>query len=509
MIDGRQVGVFAFRHALLRDYCYRAISPQLRAVLHARAASALVGQTIGGLARGVAGQVVWHHEMAGDLAAALAAGKAAVDLAERALALREAILFADTCRRLLDASDPHRRRVAEHVQLLLRLSALVALVEGHAAPRAMAICNELERLGAGLEDPALRFKVALRLRVLYSFAGATRRALRAARQQVAIAAVRGEPADQIEALRNEGVASFQLGRFAQAETVLERAVEIVERAIARGVIDPARPPFQVSLLFGVRAMNHVVLGRSIDAAAGMQRATSNVQTQSDIFSQTLFLLVRANVFQHLRQLPETREVARDLSGLARRSGMPRVQSIAGYFEGWVQAETGSLDDGIAAMRDAIARYPAEADHHLFPTWFAHLAQAQLRAGQPDDAAQSISIAERTMRETGQLTWAADIYRVRARVQAALSGSAAVVEASFNQSLAVARRQGAPMLVLRALVDKLIWLDEAGRDSDEARAAASRFLERLRPLGESAEIRAAESALGVARSGPTLPQRIAD
>ena len=176
------------------------------------------------------------------------------------------------------------------------------------------------------------------------------------------------------------------------------------------------------------------------------------------------------------------------------------------FRGWSQALRGDGAAGLAALREGLSRQSEIGTNEDGPVYVCMLADALIAAGQPEAAAAALRDARRDFDAGGLKVWLPEVFRMEgeALLAAAADPAAAsgAVDALFAASTALARGQGAAMLVLRTAVsaacldlklDRLegtaLRLHAALRRLPEREGAdvltAERVLARLPPLGPGA------------------------
>jgi predicted ATPase len=123
---------------------------------------------------------------------------------------------------------------------------------------------------------------------------------------------------------------------------------------------------------------------------------------------------------------------------------------------------GQAPEGSQLLIDGLAESRAIGCNLVLPFYLATLGEIYGLAGQPDEGlkalAEAVGLFERT-----QERWAeADTYRLRGTLLLAKHDQAAA-EASFNEALAVARRQKAKLWELRAATSLArLWRDQGKR-----------------------------------------------
>ena len=131
--------------------------------------------------------------------------------------------------------------------------------------------------------------------------------------------------------------------------------------------------------------------------------------------------------------------------------------------GWAMAEQGQPDAGIELIHRGMDDWAAAGAILTRPYSLALLAQAETRRRRVDEAIRVIDEALETARRTGERWYEAELHRLRAvlLVERADGGSAEAEDA-LRRALALARRQGARALELRAAVSLTELLNRADR-----------------------------------------------
>jgi predicted ATPase len=99
-----------------------------------------------------------------------------------------------------------------------------------------------------------------------------------------------------------------------------------------------------------------------------------------------------------------------------------------------------------------------------------LAEAQARAGQPEEGLDTLDEALALVEQTDERHWEAELYRVQGELllmEGDDASASAAAEASFHRAIEVARRQSAKSWELRATTSLARLWQEQGR-IDEAR-----------------------------------------
>jgi predicted ATPase len=231
------------------------------------------------------------------------------------------------------------------------------------------------------------------------------------------------------------------------------------------------------------------LGYPDQALAMSQAALTRARELSHPFSLALALGYAAILHQFRREERATYERAEAGMVLCREHGFAYYLTWGPILQGWVLAEQGQKEAGIAQMRDGLAAFRATGGEVRLPYYLTLLAEACGKARQAADglmlAADALALAE----EKGERWGEAELYRLKGELllqQWQGSGFTVPIaspqpltlnpqveveaEACFLKALEVARRQQAKSWELRAAISLGRLLQRQGR-----RAEASQLL----------------------------------
>ena len=183
----------------------------------------------------------------------------------------------------------------------------------------------------------------------------------------------------------------------------------------------------------------------------------------------------------------------ELLRLAREHDLPLFQKQGLYLEGWVRAETGALEGGLADMRRA---FDLLGDQNVL--WEGlikfRLADVEARAGDVDRAIAVLDEAQATCERTGHHSFEAELHRVRGEMLLKRCPTIpAPPEEALRSAIAVARRQGTRSFELRAALSLAKLLQSTDRPVD-AHAVLASALEGFMPTPEMPETAEGEELL---------------
>jgi predicted ATPase len=173
------------------------------------------------------------------------------------------------------------------------------------------------------------------------------------------------------------------------------------------------------------------------------------------------LWLAASVYFLRRQPADVLGCTARLLALGNEHGLKLYEAIGGVFHGWALNQQRDAQAGLAELRAAVAAYAATA-HVNLDLYRAILAEAELRAGNLEEAAAVLIQGERTADEW----WRAGYLCLRGNLLLRGPGDdRAAAERLYREAISVAAGQRAKSLELRAATSLARLLGEQGRRSE--------------------------------------------
>ena len=173
----------------------------------------------------------------------------------------------------------------------------------------------------------------------------------------------------------------------------------------------------------------------------------------------------ALLHQFRREVQLTEELSEELMALSTEQGFAYWPGVATAMKGWVLAERGQGEAGIAELRSAMATIRAIGTVAELPWYLALLAGAHGIVGQTAEGLDAIAEALALVASTNERFYEAEIYRLKGELLLKDSGSntGAEAESCFRQALDIARVQSAKSWELRAATSLArLWRDQGQR-----------------------------------------------
>lgn len=190
-----------------------------------------------------------------------------------------------------------------------------------------------------------------------------------------------------------------------------------------------------------------------------------------------------------REGQATQERAETLIGLSTEQGFSLWLAWGTLYQGWALAEQGQEEEGIAQVRWSMTAWQGTGAEAGRTYYLALLAEAYGKAGQADKGLAALADAPAMVEKTGDRRWEAELYRLKGeltlkkgagdwRLGAGSSSPQAPslkpqvpswvmeeAEECFHKAIAVARRQQAKLLELRATVSLARLWQRQGKKED--------------------------------------------
>jgi predicted ATPase len=178
------------------------------------------------------------------------------------------------------------------------------------------------------------------------------------------------------------------------------------------------------------------------------------------------------MLHHLRRENQAAQARAEAAiALSTEHGFMRWVVHAGILRGWALADQGQSKDGVTQVHRSLVSWQATGVGLLQPYGLALLAEAYGQAGQAEDGLHALAEAKALVDKTGERWYEAELYRLKGELQLQhLAGRGqrypaplAEAEAALQQALAIARRQQAKSLELRATVSQSgLWQQQGKR-----------------------------------------------
>ena len=447
---------YLFKHALVQDAAYGTLLREPRRALHARIAEALERQ---------------FAEIADSQPELLARHCTEAGLIEKA-----AGLWGKAGQRSLGAVDqiaalptsPSLRRAQIRFQVAM-INPLMH-VKGYAAPetkaaveRARQLIEQSEALGEPPEDPLLLFSV------LYSswaakflaFDGDALREL--AVQFLALAEKQRATVPLMIGHRLMGNSLLLTGDIARGRGHYDQALALYDPGAHRSLVTRFGQDTRVSLLC-FRSWGLWLLGYPEAALADVYDALKDAREIGDAATLMYALTWTGWTHIHRGNYAAANAAANELVALADEKAAVEWKALGMVRQGLVLALTGKASDAVQTISAGLTALRSTGATQFVPAFLSYQARAYAELGKFDDAWHCAGDAMTMVEATKERWQEAEVNRTSGEIVLLSARSDAKAEAYFERALAVARKQQAKSLELRAAMSMArLWRDQGRRD----------------------------------------------
>jgi predicted ATPase len=258
---------------------------------------------------------------------------------------------------------------------------------------------------------------------------------------------------------------FSMGAFTQAQNHFERGLACYHPTQQRlNAISTGREP----AIFTRCALAWTLWYRGYpdQALTRIQEALALARERSASRSVELeYALSNAAIVHQLRaEASGTRAQAEAALTIAQEQGFAQRLAQAMILRGWALAKQGEGADGLSQMVQGLSTYRATGAEAWCHYWLILLAEAYGIATRYEDGLIALTEALALVAQNGECYYEAEAYRLKGDLLLAQSSdNRTETEACFHEAVAVARRQQAKSLELRAAMSLArLWQQQGKR-----------------------------------------------
>jgi predicted ATPase len=468
--DGELTLRYGFVHVLYQNALYAALQPTRKAAWSAAAARALLGH-YGEKSAGLAVELALLFEAARDHERAADHYLAAAENAARMFAHHEAVALARRGLELLRTQPDTPDRARREFALQITLGMQVQVTQGFASPEAERIYARARALYLQVREAPPLFPMLWGLWMFYEVRGEPGKSRELADRLLTLAQRSQNPAQFLQARQALAITSLCLGDPLATRENMEQGVALYDpRRHGGHTYLYGQDPAVGCLAFGAVAL--WLLGYPDQAAQRSQEAITLAKELGQPSTLALALHFAAMLRQYRREWPAVRESAEAEAEIANEHGFSFWQASGLMFGGWVLAEQGAGASGIAQLRQGLTAWAATGAGTYRTYYLALLAEALGREGIIEEGLSVLGEAVALMHSKGESFHGAELHRLRGEFlqrRGADEDAGREAEARFRQAIALARRQQAKSLELRAALSLTRLYQKQGRQA-EARPA---------------------------------------
>ena len=454
---------YTFKHALTHEVAYGSLLQERRRALHAKIVEAIERLYPDRLSEHV--ELLAHHASRGELweKAVEYLQQAGKKAASRSAPL-EAIAHFEQALQALNHIPENRQTIEQAIRIRVDLGPLLIVTLSFAASEVEANYKKARELCDRIGNTANLFPILWGLARMHDSRGELRRGQNLGEQLLHLAQEAGDSALLLEA-HHELWANLSIqGDLVSARLHIEQGFALYDRekhrhhAFLYGGHDPAVCcAFHSAEVLWLLGYPDQALQKSRDSLE-LARELSHSSTLS-------FALAFAAWFHQFRgEQHAVQERMEEGIRLATEKGLALGRANVRFLEGWLVAEGGQWQQGIAQMSNFLIERGRASGR-----WMSHcaalLADAYRKSGQPAEGLEVLNNALARVDRTDCRYYEAELHRRKGELLLMESVPATVqAEASFQNALTVARRQSAKSWELRASMSlSRLWQRQGKRD----------------------------------------------
>jgi class 3 adenylate cyclase/predicted ATPase len=450
---------YVFKHALIQDAAYESLLRRTREELHGKIASALL-EHFPDVAEQRPELIAQHFTAAGEPAQAipywLRAGQSAIPRG----ANHEAIAYLRHGLEQLAGLPDTPERSEQELEFLVALIPGLNATQGWASPDLDRTYQRAGELLAVVKNSPHTFALLTGTFAFHLVAGRITKALALARQVLELATVIQDPTALMVGHWDCCVAYSYAGNPQEAVEHGEACLALYdperEQAVIRLINTAVRPIVNCYLSEALWMLGHVDQAR----AAGERAVT--VARELGHMPSLIFALGYQTAFRHLlRDKDGILEAAEEAIAIGRAERFTFWEPLIDVYLGWA---TGG-EKGIALTQNGLSLYRAAGNGITQEHMLAALADGLWVAGHRDEAFASLAEARSLAAATGEEFYEPELHRLQGEF--GRKTGAADAEASIREAIAIAQRQGARSLELRAVMSLCRLQRDRGDPTDRA------------------------------------------
>jgi predicted ATPase len=495
--DGTVAGGYRFTHALYQEVAYTRLTAARLAQLHRR-----IGECK------EAGYGVQARQMAAELAVHFARGRDAWravhylhyagENALRRNAYQEVITHLTTGLEVLATLPETPRRTQQELDLQIALGPAFMVTRGSASPAVEQVYARAQALCQQVGEPPQLFPVLWGLWRLYSNRCEYQQARALGERLLSLAQQGHDAALLLEAYHALWATLFFTGEFASARAHLEQG---------RALYDPQQHHAYALLCGGhdtgvcclsIGACILWFLGYPDQARQSMHEALTLGQELAHPHSLGLALYWAAQLHQLRREGQAAQERAELEIALAGEQGSAYEIARGTILRGWALAWQGQGAEGVAQMCQGLSAFRGTGAEKGRTYFLALLAEGYRGTGEVQEGLRVLAEALEAAHNSGERYCEAELHRLTGELLLLQSTDQHTeAEPRFHQALAIARRQQAKSLELRAAMSLgRLWQQQGKRiESHELLAEVYGWFTEGFDTADLQEARALLTALG--------------
>jgi class 3 adenylate cyclase/tetratricopeptide (TPR) repeat protein len=491
-IERRPTARYLFKHALVRDSAYESLLKSSRRQIHGKVAE-VMEEISPEVVTSQPELLAYHYSRAGNAEFAVRYWVHGGKRAHSRWANLEAIAQFRHALEFLQFLPETAERNATELDIQLSHGLCDIAIHGYASNETRKPFERACDLSAQLGDSSKEMQSLFGLWGHYWMQARHDRAIELSELLLAKAEPLGDPVPLIVGHRSLGSTLFTKGDFVQARKHLEKAIALskavrVEELSSSYAVDPR---VASRLMLGWELW---ILGYPDQALASVTLALAEATEHAHPYGIAFAHYVTAAVHLLRREAGDSLRHADESLALSREHRINLFALYSRFGRGCALAELGQATEAIAEIQEGIEEARRSSLGYMRGFMLGWLATVQAETGDAEAALSTIDAALKDVDDVSGHAWEAELHRLHGNILAVVHPEAPHhPEASYRKAIAVAHRQAARSLELRATTS-LARLLRAGGRRDEARDHLASIHDWFTEGFDTADLREAKALL---------------
>ena len=409
-------------------------------------------------------QLARHFQLAGQAGKAIHYLESAVQTAARKSAYVEAERHSSLALDLLAGLPLTPERNEQELRIQVALGQMRLIAKGFGVPEVAQAFNRARELCQQVGEGAQIFSVLYGLSMYYYLRAELHTAQELAQQHLCIAQRQADETLLMLAHRQLGLFAFNHGELAASQTYLAQLIARYDPQQHQALV--LRYRGSDSGVFGRFQMANTLwlLGYPDQAQQHVVESIALARVLPHPLSLVMALAYASLIHLYRGEVGAARVAIDEAVVLAAEHEFTTPKAIAITLQGQVMIAEGAITTGVARLEQGLADRRATGtessrSHEL--TW---LAEAYGRAGQIQQGLAVTAEIAAFMAQTDERFWAAEYHHVKGKLLLLQGAEAGEVEGCYRQGIAIARRQAARSLELRATMSLCRLWQQQGKSA---------------------------------------------
>ncbi|MFN8385773.1 MAG: adenylate/guanylate cyclase domain-containing protein [Anaerolineales bacterium] len=451
--------IYTFKHALVQEAAYASLLKSRRRELHRAVATAL-NEKFPELAKQRPELVAHHLTEAGDAEKAVEAWQTAGDFASARAALVEASQHYNKALAVLQTMPDSPDRAQLELPLQISKGHILSAIKGFGSEEEKLVYLRAREIAGQLGESPQFFFILLGLWSTANSRSDMKSSEEIQTEMLRIAERDGMSMFLVWAYFTQGLYAYEVGKFSE---VGEWVAKLLQHYKAE---EQTWAPFDPQ----VTVRNHAALALwhlgKIDQARKFLAETLEIASSLTPANIAMAHLAACSLLIYLRDPKTLLKHAEGMLALAKENQLASFLAWGAMYHGIASAQLGDHENGIAEIKKGLTEYLASGTHSSLGQYLSQLAEAHARAGQYEQALQTIEDAFGAAPE--EEMHFPELHRVRADIRLLQPNpNLQDVEQGYRDAIAASQKYQALTQELRAVTRLGRLLQSCGR-SLEAR-----------------------------------------